>query len=144
MPSGAGGTQTSPATLHHLQNPKWPVWGPKWQTGSGKVSTPQVFGRSSELLPNKFLDSSTPSLRKGSQRRKKWKIMMFIVATNVVTSRPPGPNTDQLECRLLVPIRLKILFTMLKQWRSMAGLVKMLDFPFKNLRFSFIKPPIVI
>ena len=25
MPSGAGGTQTSPATLHHLQNPKWPV-----------------------------------------------------------------------------------------------------------------------
>ena len=39
MPSGAGGTQTSPATLHHLQNPKWPVWGPKWQTGTGKAST---------------------------------------------------------------------------------------------------------
>ena len=29
--------------LHRLQNPKWPPVGPKWQTGSGKVSTPRFF-----------------------------------------------------------------------------------------------------
>ena len=31
------------------------------------------------------------------------KMIMFIVATNVIASRPP--NTDRLERRLLVPIR---------------------------------------
>ena len=38
---------------------------PKWRTGSGKVSTPKVFGHSKQLLLNKFFDPSTPSMRKG-------------------------------------------------------------------------------
>ena len=29
QPSGAGGTRSPPATLHCLQNPKWPPGGPK-------------------------------------------------------------------------------------------------------------------
>ena len=29
QPSGDGGTRSQPATPHHLQNPKWPVGGPK-------------------------------------------------------------------------------------------------------------------
>ena len=59
---------------------------PKWQRGSGKV-----FGRSRQLSLNKFFDPSTPSMRKGRDEEKKieWKIMRFIVATNVVASGPP-------------------------------------------------------
>ena len=33
-----------PATLYHLQNPKWLPGGPKWPTGSRKGSTPKFFG----------------------------------------------------------------------------------------------------
>ena len=39
-------------------------------------------------MQNKFFDPSTPSMRKGDDGEKK-KIMMKIVATNVVASRPP-------------------------------------------------------
>ena len=36
---------------------------PKWPTGSGKLSTPRVFGHSHQLSLNKFFDLSTPSMR---------------------------------------------------------------------------------
>ena len=53
---------------------------------------------------NKFFDPSTPSMRKvddgegkkknkRKKRKKKKKIMTFIVATNVVASRPPERRT---------------------------------------------------
>ena len=46
------------------------------------------FGRSRQLSQNKFLDPSSPSMRKGCDgEEKKWKIMTFIVATNFVASR---------------------------------------------------------
>ena len=58
------------------------------------MSTPRFFGRSKQLLQNKFFDPSTPSMGKvdGEKIKKikeKKKIMAFIVATNVVASRPP-------------------------------------------------------
>ena len=42
-------------------------------------------------LQNRFFDPSILSMRKGrdGENGKKWKIMVFIVATNVVASRPP-------------------------------------------------------
>ena len=52
----------------------------------------QVIGHSAQLSLNKFFDPSTPSMRKGDDGEKKnggEKIMMKIVATNVVASRPP-------------------------------------------------------
>ena len=58
----------------------------------------KVIGHSGRLLQNKFLVQSTPSMRKGrdrgekrenwGERYKKNKIMTFLVATNVVASRP--------------------------------------------------------
>ena len=49
--------------------------------------------RSKQLSLNKFFDPSTPSMRKvddGEKRKKrKKKIMTFIVATNLGASRPP-------------------------------------------------------
>ena len=48
---------------------------------------------SCQLFQNKFFDPSAPSMRKvadGKKRkRKEKKIMLFLVATNVVASRPP-------------------------------------------------------
>ena len=41
QPSGKGGTRSPPATPHHLQNPKWPVGGPKMADGV-YVSTPRL------------------------------------------------------------------------------------------------------
>ena len=74
----------------------------------------KVIGRSDQLSLNKFFDPSTPSMRKGDEGekktgkkkngKKKGKIMMKIVATNVVASRPP--NGDRLQRRPLVPILL--------------------------------------
>ena len=55
----------------------------------------QVIGCSDQLLLNKFFDPSTPSMRKGDdgeEKRKKTrkkKVKRFLVATNVVASRPP-------------------------------------------------------
>ena len=61
---------------------------------------PLFFGHSHQLSLNKFFDPSTPSMRKGRDGEKKWKmekmwgnIMTFIVATNVVVSRPPERRT---------------------------------------------------
>ena len=63
-----------------------------------------VNGHFEPLSLNKFLDPSTPSMRKGDDRgeqkyREKRgggeKIMMKIVATYVVASRPP--NCDRLQ-----------------------------------------------
>ena len=34
--SGEGGTRSPPATLHRLQNPKWPPGGPKMADGVWK------------------------------------------------------------------------------------------------------------
>ena len=56
-----------------------------------------VIGHFEQLLLNKFFDPSAPSMRKGDdgekktgkKRGKKKKIMIKIVATNVVASRPP-------------------------------------------------------
>ena len=36
QPSGDWGTQSAPATPHHLQNPKWPLGGPKIDNGVWK------------------------------------------------------------------------------------------------------------
>ena len=53
--------------LQRLKNPKWPPLGPKMADGV----YPQVFGRSKQLLMNKFFDPSTPSMRKGRDGEKK-------------------------------------------------------------------------
>ena len=63
------------------------------QNGRQKVVYSYVFGRSRQLSVNKFFDLSTPSMRKGDdggKKGKKGKIKMFLVATNVVASRPTG------------------------------------------------------
>ena len=51
QPSDAGGTRSLPATLHRLQNPR--LLGVK------------------QLLLSRFLDPSTPSMRKGRDGMKK-------------------------------------------------------------------------
>ena len=73
-------------------------WGGKWNimtfivaAGVLKGVYPYVFGRSKQLLLNKFFDLSTPSMRKGRDGeknggKKEKKRMMKIVATNVVAS----------------------------------------------------------
>ena len=76
QPSGSGGTCSPPATTHRLHNPKWPLGGPDMANGVWK-GTPRFLG----------------APKKKWKMGKKWKIIMFIVATNVVASRPP-------ECRL--------------------------------------------
>ena len=66
--------------------------GPKMADGVWKGVYPSFFGHSKQLSLNKFFDPSTPSMRKvdnGEEKRKKKKIMTFIVATNVIASRPP-------------------------------------------------------
>ena len=76
-----------------------------------------VFGRSHQLLQDKFFNPSAPSIRKGRNREEKkgkrvWKIMMFIVATIVVASQPPerGPTGTptahaNYHCNLFIGIR---------------------------------------
>ena len=56
------------ALAHRLQNPKWPPWGPKIADGVWKGVYSEVFGRSKQLLLNKFFDPSPPSMRKGRDR----------------------------------------------------------------------------
>ena len=56
-----------------------------------------VLGRSRQLLLNKYFDPSTPFMRKvdngekkgKKEEKRKEKIITFLVATNVVASRPP-------------------------------------------------------
>ena len=59
--------------------------------GVWKGVYPSVLGRSRQLSLNKFFDPSTPSMRKvdDGEEKKEKKIMTFIVATNVIASRPP-------------------------------------------------------
>ena len=79
--------------------------GPKMANGVKKGVYPQVFGHFKQLSLNKFLDPSTPTMRKGrdggngekkegKKRGKKRKILMIIVAT---TSLPAvdRPNADR-------------------------------------------------
>ena len=82
--------------------------GPKWPMGSGKVST--VFGRSKQLLLNKFFDPSTPSMRKGRDGGKRGKKTGGKNKENtdensghyiIASSRPP--ERRPLEHRTLVP-----------------------------------------
>ena len=68
------------------KNPKWPPGGPKMANGVCKLVHPQIFGRSCQLLLNRFCDLSTPSMRKVDDREKKGKIMIEVVATNVIAS----------------------------------------------------------
>ena len=103
QPSGAaGGTPSLPVTPHHLQNPKWLPVGPKMADGVWKGVYPKVFGHSKQLSLNKFFDPSTPSMRKvdDGEKKEEKRIMMIIVATNVIATRPPGRQ-------LLMPIKLK-------------------------------------
>ena len=59
--NGAGGTSSPPATPHRLQNPIWPLGGPKMANGFWK-------GCSHQLLLNKLFDPSTLSMRKGCDK----------------------------------------------------------------------------
>ena len=68
--------------------------GPKMADGVWKCVYPLVFGHSRQLSQNKFFDSSTPSMRKGDDgEKKKKKIKTFLMATNVVASRPTATPT---------------------------------------------------
>ena len=84
-----------PAMLYRLQSPKSQQGAPKLATRFWKGVYQYVFGRSLQLLLNKFPDPSPPSMRKEDDREKKKKkkkkreIMLLRVATNVVASRPP-------------------------------------------------------
>ena len=78
------------------------VRGPQNGQQDLKRGLPLGYGRSHYFPRNKFFDPSTPSMRKvddgGNGGRDEKKIMTFIVATNVVASRPP-------ECRSPMPIK---------------------------------------
>ena len=65
QPSATGGTRSLTATPHRLQNPKWPLGGPKMANRVCKGVYPYIFGRSCKFLLNKIFDQSTPSMRKG-------------------------------------------------------------------------------
>ena len=91
QPCGAGSTHPPPATPHRLQNQKWPLAGPKWPTGSGKLhSPPRFLGTPVNFSLMRFLIRAL-LYEKSRRRRNKTreKKMLFIVATNVVASRPP-------------------------------------------------------
>ena len=48
----------------NLKNPDWLPWEPKIADGVRKGVQPQVFGHLRQLLKYRFLDPSTPSMRK--------------------------------------------------------------------------------
>ena len=54
--------------------------------GVRKGVQPLVIGHFKQLSLNKFYYPSTPSMRKGDEGEK---LKTFLVATNVVASRPP-------------------------------------------------------
>ena len=65
QPSDTWGNAAPIASPHCLQNQKWPLGTPKMSDRFWKcVNTTKVFGRSCQLLLNKFLEPSTPSMRK--------------------------------------------------------------------------------
>ena len=60
--------------------------------GVWKGVYPWFLGCSRQLSLNKFFDLSAPSMRKvdrEKRKKKEKKIITFMVATNVVASRPP-------------------------------------------------------
>ena len=74
--------------LPFLKNPKWPPEGAKIAAGVWRGVYPQVLGRSRQVFrwKNSFYEKSR---RRRKKERKEKKIMTFIVATNVIASRPP-------------------------------------------------------
>ena len=66
QPSSEGGTRSLTAAKS-----KMVARAPKMVDGVRKSVNPQVFGRSKQLLLNKFLDLSTPSIRKGCDEEEK-------------------------------------------------------------------------
>ena len=77
--------------------------------GVWKGGYPYVFGRSKQLLLNKFFDPSTPSMRKGrdggkngEKKKKREKTDDYSGHYVIVSSQPP--ERRPLECRMLVPI----------------------------------------
>ena len=85
---------------------------PKWPTGSGKGSIPRFWAASAYFLLSKFLDPSTPSMRKvddGEKKEKKKekkekreKNVVFSGHYVIASSLPPEHRP--LERRTLVPI----------------------------------------
>ena len=68
--------------------------------GDWKGVYPYVLGHSRQLSLNKFFDPSAPSMRKVDDGVKKKKIMSFLVATNVIASRPADWNATR-SCQYL-------------------------------------------
>ena len=97
------------ALAHRLQNPKWSPGDPKMANGVWEGVYLQVFGRSKQLLLNKFFDPSTPSMRKGRDGgnggknggKKEEKTYDHSGHYVIASSRPP--DRRQLECRTLMP-----------------------------------------
>ena len=71
-----------PATPQRPQNPKWSLWGPKMADKVWNRVYPQVCGNSRQLLQNKFFDAT----EKNKMEKIEGKMMIFIVATNIVAS----------------------------------------------------------
>ena len=55
LPSSKGETRSVPATLHRLQNPKWPSGAPKLPTGPGKVPTHRFLGAPANFCHEIFI-----------------------------------------------------------------------------------------
>ena len=71
QPSSTGSTHSPHAMRLRLQNPKWPLEGPKMADGVWKDVFPYVFVRSHQLSINNCFDPSTPFMRKGHNGGKK-------------------------------------------------------------------------
>ena len=67
QPSGAGGTRSPPATPQGLQNPKWPLGGPKMAHRVWKGTYP-YFGHSCSTFVKQVFWPSTPFMRKVDNR----------------------------------------------------------------------------
>ena len=61
-----------------------------------------------EIVATNFVASRPPVRRPTGTPHARAKIMMFIVATNIAMLPVDRLNTDQLECRMLVPIVLTL------------------------------------
>ena len=113
QPSSEGGTRSPPG-------------GPKMVDGVWKGVNPLVFGRSKQLLQNKFFDQSTPSMRKGrdggngkktgGKKKTDGNSGHFVVAS----SRPP--ERRPLERRTLAPIKKKTTLQNLTKYEIIQNL----------------------
>ena len=45
QPSGGMGTRSPPSTQHRLQNPEWPLEGPKMADGVWFMGAPSTFAK---------------------------------------------------------------------------------------------------